>query len=79
MISGRFTSFLYAQPSFLEGVGRILDLGNNLQMYNYSESGQEADARALRADWRAVGDDLRRAVLAAKAQLEEEKPDLVAR
>lgn len=53
---------LYATPSFLEGVARSMDIGDTLTEYNGSESGTEADARALRSDWQAVGDDLRQAI-----------------
>ncbi len=53
---------LYATPSFLEGVARSIDIGDTLTEYNGSESGAEADARALRSDWQAVGDDLRQAI-----------------
>jgi len=61
---------LYAMPSFLEGVARSIDIGDTLTEYNDSESGTEADARALRSDWRAVGDDLRQAI----AQYRQENP-----
>ncbi len=53
---------LYATPSFLEGVARSIDIGDTLTEYNGSESGTEADTRALRSDWKAVGDDLRQAI-----------------
>ncbi len=54
-----YTSFLFARPSFLEGVSRLLDFGNTMNEYNYSRNGDEADRRALRADVLAVGDDIR--------------------
>ncbi|MDQ2686767.1 MAG: hypothetical protein M3Y28_02760 [Armatimonadota bacterium] len=41
---------LYAAPSFLEGLARSIDIGDTLTEYNYSETGQAADQRALRAD-----------------------------
>ena len=66
-MGNRHTDFLYARPSFVEGVARLLDFGNFLNTYNTSDSPEEADARALRADWCAVGDDLR-AVLAEAAE-----------
>jgi hypothetical protein len=59
----RHTDFLYARPSFLEGVARLMDFGNALNDYNRSDRPQEADERALRADWYAVGDDLRAAMV----------------
>lgn len=53
---------LYATPSFLSGVARIFDFWGLLDRYNTSPSEREADARALGADWRVVGDDLRAAI-----------------
>lgn len=50
---------LFAEPSFIEGISRILDLCGTLQEYNDSETEQKADVEALKNDWRAVEDDLR--------------------
>jgi len=50
---------LFAKPSFIEGMSRLLDLGGTLQEYNSSESEQKADIKEIKNDWRAVGDDLR--------------------
>ena len=50
---------LFANPSFLEGMSRVLDLGATLQEYNTSNTEQEADTEALKNDWRAIGDDLK--------------------
>ena len=50
--------FLFARPSALEGAARLFDFANALGTYNYSPSEQDADARGLREDWRAVGEDL---------------------
>lgn len=58
---GNRSTFLFAVPSWAEGVGRLLDFGDTLTEYNVSGSTAEADARAMRADWCAVGDDLRAA------------------
>jgi hypothetical protein len=52
------TDFLFATPSFMGGVATAFDLGATLVEYNQSRSSQEADMRALRADWAAVCDDL---------------------
>jgi hypothetical protein len=35
-----------------------MDLGDTLTVFNSSQSEQQADRIALRADWRAVGYDL---------------------
>ena len=49
---------LLARPSFLEGVGRIVDTSNSLQSYNRDRTGEEADAKALAGDWKTVGRDI---------------------
>ncbi len=53
------TSFLYVEPSFTAGVGRVIDLWGGFDLYELSRSGEIADARALFADWRMVGQDIR--------------------
>jgi hypothetical protein len=53
------STYLFARPSFVEGVGRMLDLSNSLNAYNYSRDGAAADARAIYEDWHALGHDLR--------------------
>jgi|SwirhisoilCB1_FD_contig_21_24546325_length_437_multi_4_in_0_out_0_1 hypothetical protein len=56
---GRFTDLLFAHPSILEGLARILDLGGTLNEYNQSATPEEADLVALRSDWEAIGSDFR--------------------
>jgi len=56
------TDFLYARPTLLEGIARILDFGNTIQEYNVSQSGFEADFKALDGDWITIGRDLKDAV-----------------
>ena len=53
---------LFARPSFVEGIARLLDFAGTLQEYNGSRTNVEADTRALKNDWNAVGDDLRGAI-----------------
>jgi len=52
-----FTSFLFARSSFLEGFGRVLDLGATMTIYNSSPTAELADARALLADRLALAAD----------------------
>jgi hypothetical protein len=52
------TDFLFAQPSFSSGMARALDLWGQLDDYNVSANGAEADAKALAADWIVVGQDI---------------------
>ena len=54
-------SLLFARPSALGGIARILDFGGTLNEYNTANSGEQADLLAAWADWLAVGEDLRAA------------------
>lgn len=65
-----YSGILFARPSFLEGMARVLDFGNTLTEYNTSVTPQQADAVAIAADWRAVGDDIRSAI----REFEEQHP-----
>ena len=56
------SDYLFARPSFIEGIARLVDLGGTLNTYNASRTPEEADARALYEDWKAVGHDLRLAL-----------------
>lgn len=53
---------LFANPSLTEGMSRVLDLGATLQEYNTSESENDADFKALKSDWCAVGEDLKASI-----------------
>lgn len=55
-------TYLFARPSFMEGIARLVDFGGNLNEYNVSLTGEEADMAALSADFAAVTDELRSAV-----------------
>ncbi len=52
------TDFLFAQPSFLSGLGRTLDLHGHYVEYNISRTEDEADIQALICDWLMVQQDL---------------------
>jgi hypothetical protein len=52
------TGFLFAEPSIWSGAGRLLDLGCTFDVYNYSPSDDEADAKAIYSDWAMVGSDI---------------------
>lgn len=55
---GAHFGFLFARPSAIEGVGRLIDFGNTLCEYNRSLTPEQADAIALSTDWASVGDDM---------------------
>ncbi len=50
--------FLFARPSFLEGIARLFDFSNSLNVYNEVSTGREADGIATWIDWNVVGQDL---------------------
>ena len=56
-----YFGLLYARPSFVEGLGRVLDIGATLTEYNTSISGAQADLLALRADLQALRRDFHEA------------------
>ena len=49
---------LFANPSFITGMARILDLGTTLNEYNSVPSPEVADFLAIKSDWMEVGADL---------------------
>lgn len=55
-------TFLFALPTWQEGVGRLVDFGDSLTEYNSTEPPEDPDARAAAQDWQAVGDYLRSAL-----------------
>jgi hypothetical protein len=54
--------FLFANPSFLSEMGRIMDLGSTLNEYNSSPYEGMADYFAIKSDWHAVGTDIGSAI-----------------
>jgi len=60
------THFLYARPSLIEGIGRSIDLGSTLEIYNDSPNDKLADLNALTNDWIAIGKDLANAMIDVK-------------
>jgi hypothetical protein len=67
------TDFLFARPSILEGIGRNIDLFGVMNNYNYSNSGTEADIKALMNDWAVVYEDLYKAYNSMVCQIEPKK------
>ncbi len=51
------SNFLFANPTFIDGVMSVVDLFGVAQEYNDSRSEASADSRAIRADANAVKKD----------------------
>ena len=62
------TDFLFAQPTFLSGIGRLVDLFGLFDDYNQSRTEAEADAQGLYSDFRITGEDLLFALEYAKQE-----------
>lgn len=66
---GYYSTFLFADPSFLEGAGRAVDLGGTLTEFNTSPTPGLADRIAMAMDWQAVGADMSAAIAAHREAL----------
>lgn len=64
----KLSAYLYARPSFIEGVARLVDFAGTLNEYNGSNASSQADTTAISSDWKVVGDDLRTAMKISKKQ-----------
>lgn len=64
-------NLLSANPSFIRGMGRVLDLGSTRDVYNTSDSPDEADFNAILSDWNTVGDDMENAFRKIRKEIEE--------
>jgi hypothetical protein len=69
------STFLFVNPSFTEGLARTLDIGCTFDEYNHSQTGQQADFIALRADWRAIGQDIQKTGLEECQRLLDQETD----
>lgn len=52
------SDYLFSSPSFFTGMGSALNIAGNYFSYNYCQSAEEADRKAIQSDWLMVGQDL---------------------
>lgn len=71
----RYSYFLGARPSFLEGIARLMDFGNSPNEYKSYSSGAEADYAAIARDWAMIGLDFRNAIAEFEAEETEHCSD----
>jgi hypothetical protein len=69
------TDYLFARPSFLEGMGRNFDIFGSMNQYNYAKTSAESDQMAIMADWDAVYGDLLNAYEDLLCQIKVKKND----
>ena len=74
----RYSYFLGARPSFLEGIARLMDFGNSLNEYKSYPSSVEADHAAIARDWAMIGLDFRNAVVEFEGEEAEHFPSRTA-
>lgn len=67
--------FRFPKIDFFTGIGSILDIQGNYYEFNFSESGEKADKRALASDWQSVGS----AIKMAKKKFEEEYREILSK
>ena len=70
------SELLFARPSAVEGIARILDFGDTPTEYNRSRNSAEATVLALRSDQQAVKEALDRALDLLRAELREQGLDV---
>jgi hypothetical protein len=63
------TNFLFPRASVMHGFGSIFNVAGNYFDFNYSESGEEADKKAIENDWRVIGNDIRGAISKMEKEL----------
>lgn len=49
--------FSFFERGFLTGLASVMDISGSMVRHNASQSGAEADARALASDWAMIGHD----------------------
>lgn len=59
------TNILFSRPTIIDGVASIFNISGNYFEFNYSESAEEADSKAIESDWGVIGND----IIEAKKQL----------
>lgn len=71
-----FDDYIFVQPGFVRGVGKAIDIGGVLSRESVliSSTPEEADARALASDFRAVKRTIAAAFASIAADVEAKKP-----
>lgn len=48
----------FPRTGFLRGMGSVFNIAGNYYQFDYSDSGAEADFKAISSDWETVGHDM---------------------
>jgi hypothetical protein len=52
------TDLLFPKTGFLVGMGSVIGIGGNYFEFNYSQTDEEADSKAIESDWAMIGQDI---------------------
>ncbi|MFA7448738.1 MAG: hypothetical protein WCY77_09900 [Weeksellaceae bacterium] len=66
------TTFLLPNNGFCIGLGSVLNLAGNYFEYNYSNSANDADRKAIESDWENIGEDIKIAKMNLEKELEDD-------
>ena len=58
-----YTAYLFARPSFIEGMARLFDFAGALNTYTTFPTPELADTYAIACDWHQVGTDMQWAIV----------------
>jgi len=67
------TNALFHRTSLTDSFGSIINVAGNYFVFNYFNSGEEADQKAIESDWGMVGDDIRNATLKSKSKIPKQQ------
>jgi hypothetical protein len=56
------TDFLFPKRNVLTGFSNVFSISGETTEFNKSNSGEEADSKAIRSDWEMIGNDLKEAI-----------------
>lgn len=54
------TDHLFPRTNTIIGAGSIFNIAGNYFSFNYSDSSDEADSKAIESDWGTIGQDLKK-------------------
>jgi len=57
------TDFLFTEKNFWTGLASTFTMFGGTAEFNTSNSGEEADIKAISSDWEMVGEDFKKAML----------------
>lgn len=60
--SSKMPSRIYSTPSFLVGMGSVLNVAGNYYDFKYFDTPFQSDSNSIAHDWQVVGKNMRKAL-----------------